>query len=332
MKKIFWGLVLLVLFLSKVSFARDDKIYCYYTDGFYTVEHERADDPCGYNGVQIPKSVYNRINSEEEIWYKKGLAENSSDVFFSFKKRFVSETPEFKKNKNEAIEKIYLESNNEIKSFQVILDKELKQKKIIEEQKKFSELDKIYSKKCYLGNTKGTDRYNNCLLEQEKKTLAEQKKQREIEETNRKKVEAELIAKQIKLDLESKKLAEKLAKMSPDDRRVYTCSEKFGFKKGSDNFKECIFKIYSAEIELEKIELQKQLAKANSERQDRLALAQTETAKLQAYAAQQQAIAANTANSLALMETGLRMMSPPVATQPRMQTTCTYTGRFMNCF
>jgi len=25
-------------------------------------------------------------------------------------------------------------------------------------------------------------------------------------------------------------------------------------------------------------------------------------------------------------------MSPPVATQPRMQTTCTYTGRFMNCF
>jgi lipid II:glycine glycyltransferase (peptidoglycan interpeptide bridge formation enzyme) len=126
--------------------------------------------------------------------------------------------------------------------------------------------------------------------------------------------------------------------MTPDDRRAYTCSEKFGFRKGSDKFKDCVFKIYSAEIELEKLELQKQLAKANadlaranSDRQDRLAQAQTETARMQAYAAQQQAIAANTADSLALMESGLRMMSPQ-RPAPRMQTSCTYVGRFLNCF
>ena len=46
---------------------------------------------------------------------------------------------------------------------------------------------------------------------------------------------------------------------------------------------------------------------------------------------QKLAIAANTADSLALIESGLRMMSPQ-RPAPRMQTTCTYTGRFMNCF
>ena len=133
--------------------------------------------------------------------------------------------------------------------------------------------------------------------------------------------------------------------MSPDDRRAYTCSEKFGFKKGKDNFKDCVFKIYSAELEMEKLELQRELAKANAEiaranaeiaragveRQDRLALAQTEAAKMQAFAARQQAIAANTADSLALIESGLRILSPQ-RPAPRVQTTCTYSGRFLNCF
>ena len=133
--------------------------------------------------------------------------------------------------------------------------------------------------------------------------------------------------------------------MKPEDRNAYTCSEKFGFRKGSDKFKDCIFELYKAEAELEKLELQKQVAKANAEaarasaeaarasadRQERLALAQTEAAKMQSLAARQQAIAANTADSLALIESGLRMMSPQ-RPAPRMQTTCTYVGRFLNCF
>jgi hypothetical protein len=142
-----------------------------------------------------------------------------------------------------------------------------------------------------------------------------------------------------------KEEANKLAKMLPDDRRAFTCSEKFGFRKGSDKFKDCVFKIYTAEIEMEKLELQRELARANVEtarlraeaarasgdRQERLALAQTEAAKMQALAARQQAIAANTAESLALMESGLRMMSPQQPA-PRMRTTCSYTGRYMSCF
>ena len=137
----------------------------------------------------------------------------------------------------------------------------------------------------------------------------------------------------------------KISKMKPEDRHAYTCNEKFGFRKGSNKFKDCVFEMYKAETELEKLELQKQVAKANAdaaranaevaragaERQERLALAQTEAAKMQALAARQQAIAANTADSMALIESGLRMMSPQ-RPAPRMQTTCTYTGSFMNCF
>jgi lipid II:glycine glycyltransferase (peptidoglycan interpeptide bridge formation enzyme) len=132
--------------------------------------------------------------------------------------------------------------------------------------------------------------------------------------------------------------------MNPEDRHSYTCSEKFGFRKGSDKFKDCVFKIYQAEIEMEKLELQRELAKANAEtaklraeaaraseeRQERLLQAQTETAKMQALAARQQAIAANTADSLALMEFGLRMLTPQQPA-PRLQTNCFYHARYLSC-
>ena len=206
------------------------------------------------------------------------------------------------------------------------------------------ELEKIYSDKCK-NLTRGSDQYKNCLLEQDKivkqteakKLLAKQEEERRI-------LNAELVKKK---ELENKLQEEKIkiSKMAPDDRRAYTCSDKFGFRKGSDKFKDCVFKIYAAEIEMEKLELQRDLARANAEtarlraeaarasddRQERLLQAQTETAKMQALAARQPAIAANTAESLALMESGLRMMSPQQSA-PRMQTTCTYVGRFLNCY
>jgi hypothetical protein len=177
-----------------------------------------------------------------------------------------------------------------------------------------------------------------------KKLLAQQEQQRKILDADRAKQKI-IDDQQRVINNKNKEEANKLAKMLPDDRRAFTCSEKFGFRKGSDKFKDCVFKIYTAEIEMEKLELQRELARANVEtarlraeaarasddRQERLALAQTEAAKMQALAARQQAIAANTAESLALMESGLRMMSPQQPA-PRMRTTCSYTGRYMSCF
>lgn len=174
----------------------------------------------------------------------------------------------------------------------------------------------MYSGKCSIGSIKGSEKYNKCLVEQESKDLIVKKK----------------------AEIEAKQIAEKLIKMSPDDRRAYNCSEKFGFRKGTDKFKDCVFKIYQAEVELEKLELQKELmkanielAKANSQRQDSLALAQTEAAKMQALAARQQAIAAETGKNLALLDLSARLLAPPAAPQMN-RTTCTFNGRFMNCF
>jgi hypothetical protein len=192
-------------------------------------------------------------------------------------------------------------------------------------------VDSQFSKKCEgglfsKGYKKGTVEFDDCVKKEEKLAALDMQKKQELDQA---KIQEEQL---------------KISKMKPDDRRTYTCNEKFGFRKGSDKFKDCIFELYKAETELEKLELQKQVAKANAdaaranaeaaragaERQERLALAQTEAAKMQALAARQQAIAANTADSLALIESGLRMMSPQPA--PRMRTTCTYTGGFMNCF
>ena len=136
----------------------------------------------------------------------------------------------------------------------------------------------------------------------------------------------------------AKELEDKLSKMTPDERRAYNCSEKFGFRKGSDKFKDCVFKIYQAEIELEKIQLQKELlksqielARANANRQDRLAQAQIEAANIQSLAAQQQANSARTTETLALLSMSLKLLTPPAA-PPINRTTCSFNGRFMNCF
>ena len=247
-------------------------------------------------------------------------------------------------------------------------------KKIYEEEKqkekksKLIELDKAYGKKCQGGLfqkdlDKKSKKFNDCLLEQEAKelnlkkqqseklALIEEKKQKVIYEKNKKialeqnKIQKAVQEKQLLDQVKIREEQAKVSKMKPEDRNAYTCTEKFGFRKGSDKFKDCIFELYKAEAELEKLELQKQVAKANAEaarasaeaarasadRQERLALAQTEAAKMQALAARQQAIAANTADSLALIESGLRMMSPQ-RPAPRMQTTCTYVGRFLNCY
>ena len=248
-------------------------------------------------------------------------------------------------------------------------EKKLYEKKKEKEKKfKLIELEKLYGKKCQGGSfqkdlDKKTQKFNDCLLEQEAKelnlkkqqseklALAEEKKQKVIDEKNKKialeqnKIQKAVQEKQLLDQAKIREEQAKVSKMKPEDRNAYTCTEKFGFRKGSDKFKDCIFELYKAEAELEKLELQKQVAKANAEaarasaeaarasadRQERLALAQTEAAKMQALAARQQAIAANTADSLALIESGLRMMSPQ-RPAPRMQTSCTYVGRFLNCF
>jgi len=185
------------------------------------------------------------------------------------------------------------------------------------------ELEKKYGKECKK-HKKDSNEYDQCIID--KAIFDIQVK----------------IAMENALKLEkyqkAKELEDKLSKMTPDERRAYNCSEKFGFRKGSDKFKDCVFKIYQAEIELEKIQLQKELlksqielARANANRQDRLAQAQIEAANIQSLAAQQQANSARTTETLALLSMSLKLLTPPAA-PPINRTTCSFNGRFMNCF
>jgi len=326
---------------------------------------------CG-NDTNEAFDLYKKFALSQEGW-EKFKSSAGRKKYENFKFDFiVEETPEVMKRNLENVATKRIEEEKEKQKKLEVATVEAKKnyvEKIEKEKKiKISELQKVYGKKCesavlQKNVEKKSEKYNNCLMEQEAKALAnkkqaedklaliEEKKQKVIDEKNKKialeqdKKQKALQEKQILEQAKTRDDSIKIAKMTADDRRAYTCNEKFGFRKGSDKFKDCVFKLYAAETELEKLELQRQLAKANAEtaranaeaaragaeRQERLALAQTEAAKMQALAARQQAIAANTADSMALIESGLRMMSPQ-RPAPRMQTSCTYVGRFLNCF
>ena len=161
-----------------------------------------------------------------------------------------------------------------------------------------------------------------------------------------------------KLEAENLKIEKEIyLSLSPEEKRAYTCTNTFGFRKGSDKFRDCIFKIYATELELAKLEVEKQLAeallataKANVEAaQAKVAAAKAEgllqkaqiqaveaqaaATRQQAAASKAQAAATNQQSSINLFMQGLKMLQPSqTQSSLRMKTTCRYTGVFMNCW
>jgi len=377
MRKLILGFLFLVM-MSLPGMANDETYYCYNSsyNFVYKETSKERNNPVYKNpsnrcerepyagsydvDKEIPKNVYDKFqNTQSE---RRNLSSSMVDKG-EFKKRaglfgFVNDSDKMKSfghQTEQILHEVINTSKVEIEEYnrnraQIVkqeqdnkrkLEAELKRKKDLE---RVAILEKDFGKSCR-SHSKGSEQYNNCLLEQERIAKeAEAKKLAAKQDQERKKLEVDLAKKR---DLEAKAKEEQLkfSKMSPDDKRAFTCSEKFAFKKGSDKFKDCVFKIYQAEIELEKLELQRELAKANAEtarvraeaaraseeRQQSLARAQTEAATMQALAARQQAIAANTASSLQMIESGLRMMSPQQPA-PRLQTNCFYHARSFSCF
>jgi hypothetical protein len=348
MKKIISGFLLLLIFTGSLYAEKKPLLtsqYPFYLVDEWTVQvknyhNQSSGVKIGKSNISLNDAENNALNECKQdkifnankpdgclIYSKKETYQHSWRYFMGAKAPEPTESNEWYGSVLNYESKI----ENQRKEQQSIIEKKNK------EQQKAINLEKDFGRKCskYL---KGSEQYSNCLLENDKTAKEiESKKLFAKQQQESKKIEIENTKRKI-IEDKQKDESIKLAKMNPDDRRAYTCSEKFGFRKGSNNFKDCVFKIYSAEVELEKLELQKQLAKANADlakanadRQDRLALAQTETARMQAYAAQQQAIAANTADSLALMESGLRMLSPqrPAARAPM---NCHYHAKMLSCF
>jgi hypothetical protein len=182
----------------------------------------------------------------------------------------------------------------------------------------------LFHKKCtdgWFSAKAGTVKYQECLNQNEKQMITESKRQKELDN--------------------------KLAKMTPVERREYNCENAFKFRKGSDKFRDCVFKLYTTELELEKLELQKQVALANERaakaqaeaaqsaqaRAEAVAAAQIAAAEAQKSAARSQSLA----SSLSLMQLGSSMMSSPAPApsspgMDRMRTTCRNVGGFINCY
>ena len=200
------------------------------------------------------------------------------------------------------------------------LERERKEK-ALKRQKKIVTLETSFGEACTSGTfkkgfAKGTQEYENCLFQKEKEAIAKQKA-----------------------------IDAKLAKMTPVQRREYNCEETFQFRKGSDKFKDCVFKLYTTELELQKLELQKQVAEAKLEaekakakaaatekaRADAVARAQIAAAEAQKAAAKSQSLA----TSMSLMQLGSSMMSSPApapSNTGRVRTTCRNVGGFLNCY
>lgn len=369
MKQIFFGILFLILsfIISSPGQTMEDIIYCFepgstaYVGGtpylssvpkIYSQrlsgesknQINRCSNPRDINALEISKEIYIKLNNINDGYFKKNenAANNFKTAFGNFdRQQYDKFLIEWRKVLEDAYAESKFQLDNERKKREEFLKVELKKKKELE---RVSSLEKEYGQSCnkYKNNA---EQFLNCLLQQEAKVKEADAKKLALQQERQSKIAKEELVKKKIAEAKIQEEQLKISKMNPDDRRAYTCTEKFGFRKGSDKFKDCIFELYKAETELEKLELQKQVAKANAdaaranaeaaragaERQERLALAQTEAAKMQALAARQQAIAANTADSMALIESGLRMMSPQ-RQAPRMQTNCFYHARSLSCF
>ena len=189
-------------------------------------------------------------------------------------------------------------------------EEKIKQAKIKKEKraKKIASLELNYKKQCLKSNE-----YENCLFEAERKYLEEQKA----------------------LDI-------KLASMTPKERHIFNCSEVFNFKKGTEKFNDCVFKLYTAELDLQKIKLEKELAEA------KIKAAATEQARAEAVAKAQIAAAKSAKrssdlnNSIQLMKLGSSLLGGTTSSSSsssgsfdinnRTRTTCRMVGGFLNCY
>lgn len=135
-------------------------------------------------------------------------------------------------------------------------------RKLEEEQRqtRLKYLENTFGSKCLRYKTNNVE-FNKCLNNQEQIAKKEKAIQeaKQAEEKNKKQLIVE------KQKAEEEKANRLLANMKPEDRRAYICEKTYGLRKGSDKFSECVYKILAADVELEKLELQKKLAEAQLE-------------------------------------------------------------------
>jgi len=221
MKKIFWGLALLVLVgcgsqitRSPLHHVHGENIFAreLYTSGyieFSKVYYHMSTSRLG-NLEQLRAESLQKCKND---WKGKTFLEFTNlDEGCSILKEDDEKIYNSKKYKDliARIESEKIRKEEVIK--QAKKDEELKTKK-----EKIAKVESLYSGKCKKFK-QGSSGYENCLFENEKLALEEQKR---------------------------------LATLPAAERYAYTCEKTYGFRKGTDNFKECVFKIMTTEYEMQ---------------------------------------------------------------------------------
>ena len=218
-----------------------------------------------FENVTVPQTC-------SSIWHCRGSYGNGTlkAVVFTRHEALITADPTYtgkKKKKAKQKEKLKEEKR---KIAEEKRKKEEKERKIAKEKRKkekeernYRKLVKNYGPECesgwsnfFTGHEVGSPEFDRCLIEKKN-------------ENNKR-----LIAGKNKEEQE-------FAKLSPEGKRAYTCTNTFGFRKGTDKFKDCVFQIYATELEFEKLEVEKKLAEAQLE----IAKANREAAEARAQAA-----------------------------------------------
>jgi hypothetical protein len=171
----------------------------------------------------------------KEIWSDGTLVRSNDDYKYNKKTDQQLENKKLIAEKQKEIQEVKQAEENKKK--ELIAEKQ----KQIQEVKQAKQAEENMKKK---------------LITEKQKQIQEAKQAEE----NKKK---ELITNKQKTDEE--KANKLLAGMKPEERRAHICEKTYGLRKGSDKFSECVYKILAADVELEKIELQKKLTEAQLE-------------------------------------------------------------------
>jgi len=126
--------------------------------------------------------------------------------------------------------------------------------------------------------------------------------------------------------------------LSKSEKMVYKCVKNFGFKKGSNKFNDCVFKLFQNDLEIQRMAMEKKIAQERLVAQQRANEAQQraqQTALAQAQAQRENTLRQLQAERSAaawseLGAIGLKLMQGP-QTAPTTRTRCSMIGAFMNC-
>ena len=249
-------LITIILFLNSLS-ANAEMLYCINkeSNNVYIKKSQDASKGsivarCSVNlggqpDIEIPYDVYSKIRDLDEQYVKNLKSAPDKDKYDqewnAATRKIILESTEQIENFNKqnlAIYKRNLENQARADQEAARLEQETKRKKELEN---LARLEKDHGRKCNKFSNK-TYEYNSCLLEKDQ--LA---KQEEVKK---------------KQDLEKER--NRLANLTPSERYAYTCEKTYGFKKGSDNFRDCVFKIMTTEYEIQRAADQRRIAELES--------------------------------------------------------------------